>query len=121
MVPRCSTTSRAECKRVMPSNRGLANHVVVSPISDSNEFMAGFPRSYTTVLLAISIPRFCVMEVRVPAGCMHVLARLRLRLHPVFALEADVGQIVAPPCLAQSGGPDLSPSDPAVGTPGRGE
>src|SRR5215472_546963 len=41
MVPRCSTTWRAEYRRVMPSNRGLANHPAVSAISDSNELTAG--------------------------------------------------------------------------------
>src|SRR5215469_11976582 len=96
MVPRCSATWRAEYKRVKPSNRGLANHVAVSPISHSNEFMAGFPaasesndlmtgscRSCTALLLAISIPRFCVTQV--------------------------------PPR------PGSVPSDPAAGTPDRGE
>src|SRR5215469_11909889 len=76
MVPRCSATWRAECKRVRPSNRGPATHVEVSPISDSNESMVGFPatsesndlmagscRSCTAMLLAISIPRFCVTQV----------------------------------------------------------
>src|SRR5690349_9935465 len=76
MVPRCSATWRAEYNRVMPSNRVLASQVAVSPISDSNEFMVGFPatsesddlmtgscRSCTAVLLAISIPRFCVTQL----------------------------------------------------------
>src|SRR5947207_1630077 len=60
----------------MPSNRGLASQLAVSQISDSNELMAGFPatsesndlmtgscRSCTATLLAISIPRFCVIQV----------------------------------------------------------
>jgi hypothetical protein len=55
----------------MPSNRGLANHLAVSPISDSNELMAGFPaacesddlmagscHSYAAALLATSKSRF---------------------------------------------------------------
>src|SRR5215467_3758816 len=40
MVPRCSTTCRAEYRRVMPSNRGLSNHRAVSPTSESVELMA---------------------------------------------------------------------------------
>src|ERR1700730_14297110 len=60
----------------MPSNRGLADHLAVSPISDSNELMAGFSatsesndlmtgsfRSCTAALLATSKSRFCVMRV----------------------------------------------------------
>src|SRR5215467_7215497 len=39
MVPRCSTTWRAEYKRVTASNRGRANHRAVSAISASNELI----------------------------------------------------------------------------------
>src|SRR5215472_13021954 len=134
MVPRCSATWRAEYKRVRPSNRGLANHVAVSPISDSNEFMAGFPatsesndlmagscRSCTAVLLAISIPRFCATQVLPrPDAYMYWPSPLP-RPRPVFVIEVDARQSDAPPSLERSGDPDLSPSDPAAGTPDRGE
>src|SRR5215510_9027823 len=118
----------------MPSNRGLASHAAVSPISDSNEFMAGFPatsesndlmtgscRSYTAVLNAISIPRFCVTQVPPrPHPYMYWPSPLP-RPRPVFVIEVDVRQSDAPPSLERSGDPDLSPSDPAAGTPNRGE
>src|SRR6516165_3842717 len=134
MVPRCSATWRAEYKRVRASNRGLANHVAVSPISHSNEFMAGFQatsesndlmtgscRSSTATLLAISIPRFCVIQVPSrPDASIYWPVRC-LACTPVLVIEADVRQIDIPPCLERSGDPDLSPSDPALGTPGRGE
>src|SRR5215472_9410297 len=42
MVPLCSTTWRAEYKRVRLSNRGLANHRAVSATSESNELVAAF-------------------------------------------------------------------------------
>src|SRR6516162_4056333 len=107
MVPRCSATWRAEYKRVRASNRGLASHAAVSPISDSNEFMAGFPatsesndlmtgscHSCTAVFLTTSIPRFYMM--RVPAGRIHVPASPLPRLHAVFVVEVDIRQIGVP-------------------------
>src|SRR6516164_9595244 len=121
MVPRCSTTSRGEYKRMMPSNRGLANHVAVSPISDSNDLMTGSCRSNSATLLAISIPRFCVIQVPSrPDASIYWPVRC-LACTPVLVIEADIRQIDVPPCLERSGDPDLSPSDPALGTPGRGE
>src|SRR6516162_7865951 len=119
MVPRCSATWRAEYKRVMPSNRGLASHAEVSPISDSNEFMAGFPatsesndliagscRSCTAVLLAISIPRVCVTQVPSrPDAYMYWPSPLA-RPRPVFAADVDVRQSDTPPSLDRSGDPD---------------
>jgi hypothetical protein len=60
----------------MPSNRGLASHLAVSPISESNEFMAGFSatfesndfitsscRTRTAALLVTSKSSFSVMRV----------------------------------------------------------
>src|SRR5215472_2530395 len=111
MVPRCSATWRAEYKRVRPSNRGPASHVEVSPISDSNEFMVGFPatsesndlmtgscRFCIAVLLAISIPRFCVTGAA-PAPWIHVLAS---------------------PMLARAGRLGTLPSGDDLGTGSRG-
>src|SRR5215831_4439429 len=133
MVPRCSATWRAEYKRVTPSNLGRASHAAVSPISDSNEFMAGIPatsesndlmagscRSYTAVLLVISIPRLCVIQVPSrPDACMYWPARCLVCTR--CAVEVEAEQVALPPSLERSGDPDLLPSDPAVCTPGRGE
>jgi hypothetical protein len=43
------------------------------------------------------------------------------RPRPVFGMEVDVRQSDVPPSLERSGDPDLCPSDPAAGTPERGE
>ena len=43
------------------------------------------------------------------------------RPRPVFVIEVDVRQSDVPPSLERSGDPDLCPSDPAAGTPERGE
>src|SRR6266516_6828709 len=115
----------------MPSNRGQANHLAVSPISDSNAFMAGFSatsesndlmtgscRSYTAALLATSNPG-SVWWGAVPAGRIHVLAHPLPRPHPVF-VGVEAGQIDEPQRPTGAAIPDLSPSDPAAGTPGRG-
>src|SRR5215470_19901094 len=115
MVPRCSATWRAEYKRVMPSNRGLASHVAVSPISDSNEFMAGFPAtSESNVLMTGSCrslhrgtsrdldTQICVTQVPSrPDARMYSPARCLTRA--VFAVEVDVGQVVCTTVLERSG------------------
>jgi hypothetical protein len=53
----------------MPSNRGPASHLAVSPISDSNDFIASSCRSHTAALLVISKSSLSVMRVPSPAQC----------------------------------------------------
>src|SRR5262249_61763551 len=82
--------------------------------AESNDLMAGSCRSYTAVLNAISIPRFCVTQVPPrPYPYMYWPSPLP-RPRPVFVIEVDVRQSDAPPSLERSGDPDLSPSDPAA-------
>src|SRR5215471_348459 len=93
----------------MPSNRGLASHLAVSPVSDSSELVAGFSatpesnvlitnscRSSTAAPLATPTPRFCDAGAT-PAGHIHVPDVSARSPSPVFA-EADVEQTDVPRC-----------------------
>src|SRR6266702_639366 len=100
----------------MPSNRGLANHLAVSPISDSNELMAGFSatsesndlmtgscRSYCAVLLATPKSRFCVMRVPSrPNASMYLPIRCPASTTS-FVVEVDREQIDVRRRLERSG------------------
>src|SRR5712692_1145035 len=116
MVPRCSTTWRAEYRRVRPSKRGLASHCAVSAISDSNALMAGsWATSDSIDLMAGSLLllhcRGCRgLEIQVlcdagavPAECIHVPADPPPRLRQVFIVEVDVEQIDVPGRLERDG------------------
>src|SRR5690242_6247615 len=105
----------------MPSNRGLANHLAVSPISESSELMTGFSatfesndfitsscRSRTAALPRDLEIQFLCDASAVPAQYIHVLADPLPRLRQVFVAEID-----APWRLERSG--DFFSSDHAAG------
>src|SRR5215469_3713375 len=106
MVPLCSTTWRAEYKRVRLSNRGLASHRAVSPTSESTELvtaflvtsessdlMTGSCRSYTAARPATSKSRPCVMQ---KSGTTWILSPNQIHLR-ARQVEAKVPGSTASP------------------------
>src|SRR5881397_3728544 len=93
MVPRCSTTWRAECSRVMPSKRGLANHRVVSSTSVSNALMGSLLRCRGGRRIEVEVPRDAGA---VPAEGLHVPGDALPRLGEVVVVEVDVEEVHVP-------------------------
>src|SRR5215469_14967147 len=105
MVPRCSTTCRGEYRRVMPSNRGLASHLAVSAISDSNPLTSRWTAtSESNRFMTNSCPQHCcaACDLKNQALCDAVPPRPepftcgQVRQPPSSLVQADIGQINTP-------------------------